>query len=98
VKLYQPDWSPWSRSIALGAELPDENLRLYFIVNSYWESLEFELPTLTNKAETWERWIDTSFESPDDICDWQAAPPVSGLKYQAGPRSVVLLLARTGIA
>jgi glycogen operon protein len=98
VKLDQPDWSPWSRSIALGAELPDENLRLHFIVNSYWESLEFELPALTNTADTWRRWIDTSFESPGDICDWQAAPPVPGLKYQAGPRSVVCLLARTGIA
>jgi isoamylase len=93
VELGKPDWSPWSHSIALSAELPDEGLSGYFIFNSYWEPLEFELPGLNNTADTWQRWIDTSLESPDDICDWRAAPPVSGLKYQAGPRSVVLLLA-----
>jgi len=36
-------------------------------------------------------WIDTSRESPDDICEWRAAPLHPGLTYDIGPRSLVVL-------
>ena len=46
VKLHEPDWSDCSHSIALGAELRRERLFFHFILNAYWEPLEFELPGL----------------------------------------------------
>ncbi len=90
VKLNQPDWSPWSHSIALEAE--QGALHLHYIMNLYWEPLDFELPP-PRKESAWRRWIDTSLDSPDDIAEWSAARPVSGEKYTAGPRSIVVLVA-----
>jgi glycogen operon protein len=92
TKLHQPDWSPWSHSLALGAELQKEKLLFHMIWNAYWESLEFELPAPTGGA--WRRWIDTSLDSPKDIVAWQAAPVVPQDLYRAGARSVVVLYSR----
>ena len=94
VKLHQPDWNDYSHSIAFSAELPKENLRIYFIFNAYWEPLEFELPVVGTENDRWRRWIDTYQESPEDIVDWQDARPVSSFTYRAGPRSVVVLWAK----
>ena len=44
VKLHEPDWGDCSHSLALGAELRREGLLFHFILNAYWEPLEFELP------------------------------------------------------
>ena len=48
VKIDHPDWSDYSHSVALSAQLPGEGLVVYFIFNSYWEALEFELPVTAN--------------------------------------------------
>jgi len=94
VKLHQPDWNQQSHSLAISAEVPEENLSFHLIFNSYWESLEFELPAERPAAgHPWRRWIDTSLESPDDIQDWPSAPVVPGRTYRAAPRSVVVLIA-----
>ncbi len=92
TKLYQPDWSPRSHSLALGAEFPQQKLLVHIIWNAYWEALEFELPL--SPGRVWRRWIDTSLESPNDIAPWQAAPAIPSGIYSAGPRSVVVLHAR----
>jgi glycogen operon protein len=94
VKLHRPDWSACSHSLALEAELRDERLRLYLILNAYWEPLEFELPLVDEGAGSWRRWIDTSLACPDDIVEWRQAPAVSGRTYRAGPRSVAALIVR----
>jgi glycogen operon protein len=95
VKLNQPDWGDSSHSIALSAELPGDGLRVYLIFNTYWEALDFELPRIEEgKEEFWNRWIDTSLETPEDIVAWEEAPPISGYTYRAGPRSVVVLFSR----
>jgi len=93
VKLGQPDWSPNSHSLAFGAKLRQDGLRLHMIVNAFWEPLEFQLPPLTDPRDTWRRWIDTALEPPREIVEWQAASPVPGSTYSAGPRSVVVLIA-----
>jgi glycogen operon protein len=93
VKLFQPDWSDPSHSVALGAELKGEGLRLHIILNAYWEPLTFELPVL--ERGTWRRWIDTSLDSPEDIVSWDQAPPVNGSTYWVADRSVVMLHAST---
>jgi glycogen operon protein len=91
VKLHQPDWGEDSHSLALAAELREEGLAVYLILNAYWEPLEFELPPVGHGATAWRRWIDTSLESPHDIVPWRTAPPLSGPVYRAGARSVVVL-------
>ena len=95
VKLYQPDWSPQSHSLAFTAELGEEQLLSHFILNAYWEPIEFELPPVRNGEDgRWRRWIDTALDSPQDIVPWKAAPPVPGCMYRAEARSVVVLYAR----
>ena len=74
-------------------ELRNEGLLFHLILNAYWESLEFELPPTSG---TWRRWIDTSLPSPQDIVEWQAAPPVPGATYTVGPRSVAALYTGAG--
>jgi glycogen operon protein len=91
VKLLQPDWSPHSHSLALGAEMIREGVGLHFILNAFWEPLDFELPTVS-ASEPWRRWIDTALESPEDIVGWQTAPAVAeASSYRVAPRTVVVL-------
>jgi glycogen operon protein len=72
-----------------------EKLLFHVILNAYWEPLDFELPQAGDgNQDSWHRWIDTSLDSPQDIVEWQSAPPVPGRSYRAGPRSVVVLFAQ----
>ena len=96
VKLGRPDWSSWSHSLAFEAELSAERLRLYLILNAYWEPLDFELPPVSAGGETWRRWIDTALDPPHDIVERQAASPIPNCTYQAGPRSVAVLITGLG--
>jgi glycogen operon protein len=99
VKLGQPDWSDHSRSLAFEAVLRREGLRIYLILNAFWEPLEFELPPIGHGATgPWRRWLDTALESPQDIVPWQTAPEWSGDAYRAAARSVVMLFAEIGPA
>jgi glycogen operon protein len=92
VKLGQPDWSPHSHSLAFSAELRQERILFYMILNAYREPLHFELPPLHNGSDnSWRRWIDTALDSPLDIAPWQAAPSIPGCTYRAAAHSVVVL-------
>jgi glycogen operon protein len=95
VTLGQPDWSESSHSLAFSVEAPKEKLLFHLILNAYWEPLEFELPPPGDPSkDAWQRWIDTSLDSPQDIVEWESARPVPGGTYRAGPRSVVVLFAQ----
>jgi len=94
-KLNQPDWTPWSHSLALTAEIRKEKWRFHLILNAYWKPLDFELP-VDEEGKPWRRWIDTALDSPQDIVPWQEAIPVSGFTYRAETRSVVVLFAGLG--
>ena len=94
VKLGRPDWAVSSHSLAFSAETQHDQLLVHVILNAYWEPLDFELAPLSGSDPLWRRWVDTSLESPDDIVEWDAAPPVPGRAYRAGPRSVAALFAR----
>jgi isoamylase len=93
VKLNQPDWSAWSHSVALSAEITKEGHLVYWILNAYWEPLNFELPPVGDGL--WRRWIDTSLDSPEDIVPWEDARPCPACTYKAGPHSVAVLYAPT---
>jgi isoamylase len=97
VKLGQPDWGPSSHSLVFEADLPEEGLHFYLMLNAYWDALKFELPPLDGTGDRWRRWIDTTLDAPQDIVDWKEATPVPGQVYEAGARSVVVLLAGSGI-
>jgi len=94
VRLGQPDWTYDSHSIALYAQLLNEGLDVYAIMNAYWEPLNFELPALSG-GRLWRRWVDTSRDTPEDIVPWRTAPALSCEEYRAGSRSVVVLFAET---
>jgi len=91
VRLHQPDWGHGSHSVAFTTRLLSGRMLVHVILNAYWEPLEFELPPVAGGP--WRRWIDTFLDSPQDIEDWERAPLVSGDRYRAEPRSVVLLFA-----
>ena len=96
VKANQPDWSPFSHSIAIGGELKNEAVLAHLILNAYWEPLDFQLPILSGGAKRWRRWIDTALDPPHEICEWNAEQAVPGTAYRAGARSVVVLIAGDG--
>lgn len=73
-----------------------QRLFFHFILNAWWEPLEFELPEL--KHGQWRRWIDTSLDSPNDIVPWEDAPPLQGSTYRMGERSVVILFTTTPLS
>jgi isoamylase len=89
IKLNQPDWGPDSRSLALTARSRSGRLLTHMMLNAFWEPLVFELPSPQN---TWQRWIDTALDSPDDISPWDQAPVVSKSTYPVQPRSIVVLM------
>jgi glycogen operon protein len=93
TKLNSPGWNdPAGR--ALGVTLAgfrgDEDIHI--MLNMYWESLDFELPSVTGR--TWLEAVDTSQLPPHDIADFGYEPPVVGNAYKVQGRSVVVLVNR----
>jgi glycogen operon protein len=89
VTLGHPDWSDHSHSLAVCLTTLAGRLRLFGMLNAYWEPLRFQLP---ESPGVWRRWIDTSLRPPDDIVDWEQAPGIVDASYLAQPRSVVVLV------
>ena len=95
VKLNRPDWGDHSHSLACTVKSIRGRFLIHIILNSYWEALEFEVPPVGEKPATrWHRWIDTSLDSPDDICEPAVAPILEDTSYTVQPRSVLVLFAR----
>ena len=70
-------------------------MALHLILNGYWAPLDFELPPESPfSGVPWRRWIDTSFDAPNDIVSWETARSVTGSTYRAEARSLVALFAR----
>ena len=93
VALHRPDWGDDSRSIAFTISTLRRQFRIHVILNAYWEPLTFELPPSGPSGDgRWRRWIDTSLETPADICDPEEASTISKKAYIAAPRSLVLLV------
>jgi glycogen operon protein len=90
VRLNQPDWSSTSHTLAATVRSASGRDLWYFVLNAWSEPLTFALPSVDGG---WRRWIDTSRQAPDDICDWDAAPPHQTHTYDVAPRSLVMLIA-----
>jgi glycogen operon protein len=95
VRQDTPDWSYDSHSLAATVRLLGNRVVLHYMVNAYWEALQFEIPAVSEAGEPWRRCVDTFLDSPDDICDWAKGAIVQGSTYLVQPRSVVLLAAQT---
>ena len=91
VDLDRPDWGDQSHTLAITLESQRGPVLLHAIFNAYWEPLAFELPPAPANHHVWRRCIDTALPSPEDICPVADAAEVSGARYVAGPRSVVVL-------
>jgi len=90
IEINEPDWGEESRSLAFELIDPGHHEHLHVMVNAYWESLDFELPDLSNGGG-WYRVIDTYLSSPEDFSS-SPIPIDRKLKtYTVQPRSVVLL-------
>jgi glycogen operon protein len=95
VKVGEPDWASDSHSLGLEVDVVSEGLKVYFILNSYWQPLMFDLPPTGSEAVSWRRWIDTSLVTPLDIVPWETAATLIDHTYLAAARSVVVLIAQT---
>jgi isoamylase len=94
VRLDQPDWGHHSRSLACTLRSIKGRFLIHLMINAYWEPLIFEVPLMAESAASgWHRWIDTALDSPEDLCEWESAPVLTGASYLVQPRSVVVLFA-----
>ena len=91
VRLKHPDWGDDSHSLAFTMRSLGGRFRLHGMLNAYWESLKFELPSIDGEDQAWRRCIDTAREGPNDIFPWEVAPVLKQETYVLQPRSVVLL-------
>jgi len=100
TKLWQPDWSEHSYSLAFllcgrhareGFE-PDDYI--YVIMNAYWETLTFDLPPLPDNM-TWRVVVNTMMPSPDDSFSAGREPTLKDQSLiMAGDRSTIVLVGR----
>jgi glycogen operon protein len=63
---------------------------LYVMINEWQEALAFEIQE--GQADEWYRVIDTGRPSPEDIRAAGDEAAVESLRYEVGPRSVVVLV------
>jgi glycogen operon protein len=92
VRLYQPDWSWHSRSMAVELQFNGQDSDLYFIFNAFSDQLVFELPKYL-PGKRWCRLLDTFLASPHDIAERDEEEPVDqGESYRVAPHSFVGLI------
>jgi glycogen operon protein len=93
VRLFSPDWSDNSHSIAFTVRSLSGNLFMHLMISAYKDYLEFEVPEYIEERKcTWKRWIDTSLESPEDITDFSEAPVISEKVYKLCPHTIAILI------
>jgi isoamylase len=90
-----PEWGVHSNRLGLRRSAAAGGLRVYLILNAFWQLLDFELPP-TGDGGVWRRWIDTAVDSPEDIVPWPTAPVWPGDTYGAAAHSAVTLFGDIG--
>lgn len=90
IRLHEPDWTDCSHSIAFSAQSLLRRFVFHCMINAYWEPLTFELPQ-NEPGMKWQRLIDTSLPSPDDIIPWCSAPFTDDQTYTVPPHTLVML-------
>ena len=91
TKLNSPGWDdPEARALGMTLAGFGGDPDLHVMFNMFWESLDFELPTVPGRGWRWA--IDTAQSSPLDIADPGMEPGVPGNSYGVAGRSVVVLV------
>jgi glycogen operon protein len=94
VKYKKPDLDYNSRSLAMLISGGPQGSDIYFVTNTYYESLKFELPPLPHYKK-WYRVVDTNLESPNDVQDVGEEAALSDQRfYSVFQRSVIILISK----
>jgi len=92
--LGEPDWGEESRELGMHLQGRDGDQAIYLFANAHWEPRQFELPSL-KAPRRWRRFVDTSLPPGAAATEPGSEPPLPSAKaHVAGPRSVVVLVAR----
>jgi isoamylase len=94
VALGEPDWSDASHSLAATLHFDADRVALHFMINAYWEALEFAIPRLEENHVPWRSSVDTFRMSPADISVWSEAETVRGETLIVQPRSIAVLVTK----
>jgi isoamylase len=95
VSLNAPDWSDHSHSLALRVASINQTTFMYVMINTYSESLVFELPPVGLQGSEWRLWIDTGKISPYDIHEETQLAIVTQDHCEVEERSIVILVAQS---
>ncbi len=93
ARLGKPDWDGPSRALGMHLTGADGDDPIYLFVNAHWLATDFELPR-PRGVRSWRRFVDTSLPPGEDALDPGSEVPLAGRTATAGPRSVVILVAR----
>jgi glycogen operon protein len=94
ARLDHPDWGAESRALGMHLTGAYGDEPIYVFANAHWLATRFELPKLP-PGRTWRCFVDTALEPGADILEpGSEAPLDAGHSYTAGPRAVVVLVAR----
>ncbi len=92
IELNKPDWSKNSHSLAFTLYHPKAKESIHVMVNAFWETLKFQLPIL--QEQYWYKVIDTTQESPNDICKPGTGEKIVSNNIKVRDRSIILLVAK----
>jgi isoamylase len=93
TKLNSPGWdSPFGRALSMTLAGFDGDNDIHIMLNMYWESLDFDLPSIPGRA--WLKAVATSQGPPLDVSDFGTELPIVGGVYRARGRSVMVLISR----
>ncbi|MEM9165000.1 MAG: alpha-amylase family glycosyl hydrolase, partial [Cyanobacteria bacterium P01_F01_bin.4] len=92
VNLGQPDWGDHSHSLAFTLRYRQYGEWLHIMINTFYEPLTFELPTLS-QGHQWRRIVDTALKAPEDFHPLETAPLVKQPVYRLKAYSSVILIA-----
>jgi isoamylase len=95
LKPWQPDWAPYSRTLAMLVHRTarGEHDIVYAAFNMYWAPLEFELPSPVTGQ--WRLFADTGATPPDDSSEPGEEPLLANQeKIVVGTRSTLILTAK----
>jgi glycogen operon protein len=96
TELNEPRWDEpdaHAFGLTIGGET-EEREDIHVMLNTHWDSHSFAIPSRDGRA--WFRAVDTSLASPDDIAEAGAETKLDDDRYEVGPRSVVVLVAKPG--
>ena len=92
IELGKPDWKDDSHAIAFTLHTSSLKRLLYVAVNAFWGPLSFALPASRVAGPLgWQRLVDTSLASPNDIVESESGVVVTDARYLVNSRSIVVL-------